>query len=79
MYDFSTFNFPVAAETPVDRTAFDTFPPEYAALAYLLEASGFPVANVFPTRGSEPERKLKAEAALWLTTGKLPIDEGITS
>jgi hypothetical protein len=42
------------------------YPREYAALAYLLELSGFPVGRVFATRGSELEDKMKVEGKRWL-------------
>ena len=42
------------------------YPREYAALAYLLEQSGFPLGRVFATRDSELEANMKANAKKWL-------------
>jgi hypothetical protein len=66
VYDYSTFVFPygpVAIDTDLARS----FPREYAALAYLLVHSGFPVDCVFATRGSDLEHSIRAVAARWLT------------
>lgn len=65
IYDMGTFTFPTGPVI-VDRTTVAKYPREYAALAYLLEKSGFPLGRVFATRGSELESKMKADAAKWL-------------
>ncbi|MCS0603446.1 nuclear transport factor 2 family protein [Streptomyces sp. LP11] len=65
VYDFGTFTFP-AGVVDVDREAVARHPREYAALAYLLEASGFPVRRVFATKGSGLERDIKESALAWL-------------
>lgn len=65
VYDFATFTFPLGL-VEVDREAASRHPTEYAALAYLLEASGFPVGRVFATRGSEGEKEIKQSALDWL-------------
>ena len=43
------------------------YPREYAALAYLLEKSGFPVKRVFATTGSNLEKTMKTNGQAWLT------------
>jgi hypothetical protein len=50
----------------LDLDLIKRFPREYAALAYLLEQSGFPVQRVFATKGSDLERAMKAEGHAWL-------------
>ena len=65
VYDNSYFTFP-AGVVDIDRQALARHPREYAALAYLLEASGFPVHRAFPTKGSELERDIKQSALDWL-------------
>ena len=65
IYDLAAFAFPRGA-TGIDLGLLDRFPSEYAALAYLLVSAGFPVDRVFPTRGSELERKLKTDGQAWL-------------
>jgi hypothetical protein len=65
IYDLAAFTFPRGAKE-VDLGLLDRFPSEYAALAYLLVSAGFPVDHVFPTRGSELERKLKSAGQTWL-------------
>lgn len=66
IYDNSAFSFPLGlVEIDHDRAA--TYPPEYAALAYVLEKSGFPVTGVFATKGSDRERQMKDEGRAWLT------------
>ncbi|QMU77272.1 nuclear transport factor 2 family protein [Streptacidiphilus sp. PB12-B1b] len=65
IYDFGTFTFP-AGIVDIDAETVARYPREYAALAYLLEASGFPVGRVFATKGSELERNIKASAFAWL-------------
>lgn len=66
IYDMASFTFPLGP-VDVDRDAVAKYPREYAALAYLLEKTGFPVQRVFATRGSELEQKMKADATHWLT------------
>lgn len=58
VYDFSAFTFP-GGVVDIERAAYAAHPGEYAALAYLLDASGFPVRRTFATRGSGLERELK--------------------
>lgn len=65
IYDMGTFSFPMGL-TEIDTSVAEKYPREYAALAYLLEKSGFPVKRVFATRGSELERNMKAEGQTWL-------------
>ncbi|MDR0212320.1 MAG: nuclear transport factor 2 family protein [Pseudomonas putida] len=65
VYDMGGFNFP-EGPLPIDAEALQRYPREYAPLAYLLEKSGFPLARVFATRGSELERSMKTEARAWL-------------
>jgi hypothetical protein len=42
------------------------YPREYAPLAYVLEKSGFPANRVYPTKGSDLEKTIKAKGATWL-------------
>ena len=65
IYDFATFNFPQGV-VEIDRALVKKYPREYAALAYLLEMSGFPVKRVFATRGSDLEKTMKAKGQAWL-------------
>lgn len=65
VYDFAGFTFP-SGPVDIDRAAVARHPREYAALAHLLELSGFPVSRVFATRGSEQEREIKQSAFDWL-------------
>lgn len=65
IYDMGTFTFP-SGPVAVDQSIVAKYPREYAALAYLLEQSGFPLGRVFATRGSELEAKMKAEGQRWL-------------
>jgi hypothetical protein len=39
---------------------------DYAPLAYLLEKSGFSVNRVYPTKGSDLEKTIKAKGQPWL-------------
>jgi len=64
IYDMS-FTFPTGF-VDLDRRAVQKYPREYAPLAYLLEKSGFPVDRVYPTRGSDLERTIKANGQRWL-------------
>ncbi|WP_313773325.1 nuclear transport factor 2 family protein [Enterobacter huaxiensis] len=66
IYDMGTFTFPTGP-VEVDQSIVAKYPREYAALAYLLEQSGFPLGRVFATRGSELEAKMKDEAQRWLS------------
>lgn len=66
VYDMGTFTFPMGP-VAIDQSIVAKYPREYAALAYLLEQSGFPLGRVFATRGSELEAAMKAEAKRWLT------------
>jgi len=66
VYDMGTFTFPMGP-VAIDQSIVAKYPREYAALAYLLEQSGFPLSRVFATRGSELEAAMKAEAKRWLT------------
>ena len=66
IYDMGTFTFPTGP-VEVDQSIVTKYPREYAALAYLLEQSGFPLGRVFATRGSELEAKMKDEAQRWLS------------
>jgi hypothetical protein len=65
IYDFSYFNFPQGV-VEIDRELVKKYPREYAALAYLLEKSGFPVKRVFATKGSDLEKTMKADGQAWL-------------
>ena len=67
VYDMGTFTFPLGP-VEIDRTLAAKFPREYAALAYVLEKSGFPVKREFATRGGKLEQAMKAEALDWLNT-----------
>lgn len=66
VYDMGTFTFPMGP-VAIDQSIVAKYPREYAALAYLLEQSGFPLGRIFATRGSELEAAMKAEAKCWLT------------
>lgn len=65
VYDIGTFTFPLGP-VAIDQTIAAKYPREYAALAYLLEQSGFPLGRIFATRGSELEGKMKIEGKRWL-------------
>ncbi|WP_326471628.1 nuclear transport factor 2 family protein [Enterobacter wuhouensis] len=67
VYDMGTFTFPLGP-VEIDRRIAAKYPREYAALAYLLEQSGFPPGRVFATRGSDLEANMKAEGQRWLST-----------
>jgi hypothetical protein len=66
IYDFAYFNFPRGL-VEIDHELVGKYPREYAALAYLLEKSGFPVRRVFATKGSDLEKAMKATGQAWLT------------
>jgi hypothetical protein len=65
VYDIGTFTFPFGP-VEIDQAIVTKYPREYAALAYLLEQSGFPLGRIFATRGSELEAKMKADGKRWL-------------
>lgn len=67
-YDLSHFTYPLGldAAAPIDRARLDRYPREYASLAYLLDAAGFPVEGEFPTRGSDLEARIVASGHAWL-------------
>lgn len=65
VYDMGLFTFPLGP-VEIDKAQVMKYPREYAALAYILEKSGFPVKRVFATRGSELEQRMKAEGQAWL-------------
>lgn len=65
IYDMASFTFPLGP-VEIDQETVAKYPREYAALAYLLEKTGFPVERVFATRGSELEQQMKADAKRWL-------------
>jgi hypothetical protein len=66
-----TVTFP-AGLVAVDGELIRRFPREYAALAYVLEKSGFPVKRVFATKGSDLETSMKAGGLAWLTAQGRP-------
>lgn len=66
IYDMASFTFPLGV-VEIDTDTVAKYPREYAALAYLLEKSGFPVQRVFATRGSELEKQIKDAGQDWLT------------
>jgi hypothetical protein len=59
------FTFP-GGIVEIDPAVVARYPREYAALAYLLEKSGFPVSRVFATKGSDLEKEIKESAMAWL-------------
>lgn len=65
IYDMATFTYPMGL-VEIDSTVVAKYPREYAALAYMLEKSGFPVQRVFATRGSALETEMKAAGLAWL-------------
>ena len=65
IYDTCTFTFPTGF-VELDKLAVQKYPREYAPLAYLLEKSGFPVNRVYPTKGSDLEKTIKAKGQTWL-------------
>ncbi|HCB1497734.1 TPA: nuclear transport factor 2 family protein [Klebsiella michiganensis] len=66
IYDMASFTFPLGV-VGIDQSTVEKYPREYAALAYLLEKSGFPVQRVFATRGSILEQQMKAGGKRWLS------------
>ena len=65
VYDMGTFTFP-QGHVEIDHAAVKRYPREYSPLAYVLEKSDFPVERLFATRGSDLEKRMKADAAAWL-------------
>lgn len=65
VYDMGTFTFPTGV-VAIDPQVVARYPREYAALAYLLDLSGFPVKRVFATKGSDLEKEIKDTANAWL-------------
>ncbi len=65
IYDTCTFTFPTGL-VELDKLAVQKYPREYAPLEYLLEKSGFPVNRVYPTKGSDLEKTIKARGQTWL-------------
>jgi hypothetical protein len=61
----SSFTFPYGI-VELDTSAIQKYPIEYAPLAYLLQQSGFPVTSIYPTKGSDLEKTIKAEGKTWL-------------
>jgi hypothetical protein len=66
VYDFSSFTFPLGPVVSIDAAIVARYPIEYAALAYVLDLSGFPVGGAFPTKDGDDEREVKRLAAHWL-------------
>ena len=66
IYDMGTFTFPQGI-VEIDPATVAKYPREYAALAYLLEKSGFPLGREFATRGSKLEADMKAAGQQWLS------------
>ena len=69
IYDMGNFTFPVGV-VDIDQATVEKYPREYAALAYLLEKSGFPVKRVFATKFSQQEQEMKAKGKQWLAEAK---------
>jgi hypothetical protein len=67
IYDMGSITFPLGPVN-VDAHQIAAHPGEYAAVAYLLELSGFPAAKVFATKGSDLEHDIKTAGATWLTS-----------
>ncbi|MBC3840695.1 nuclear transport factor 2 family protein [Streptacidiphilus sp. 4-A2] len=65
IYDMSSFSFPGPVQE-IDQQVVRRYPREYAALAYLLEKSGYSLAREFPIRGSALEAEIKSAGAAWL-------------
>jgi hypothetical protein len=65
IYDMGSVTFPTGP-VGVDYELIRRFPREYAALAYVLEQSGFPVKRLFATKGSDLEESMKAVGVAWL-------------
>ncbi len=69
IYDMGSFTFPTGW-VEIDKEEVGKYPREYAALAYLLEKSGFPVKRVFATKFSDQEKEMKAAGNLWLSAAQ---------
>jgi hypothetical protein len=69
IYDMGNFTFPVGV-VDIDQATVAKYPREYAALAYLLEKSGFPVKRLFATKFSQQEHEMKAKGKQWLAETK---------
>lgn len=69
VYDMCHFTFPVGM-AEIDQDIVKKYPREYAALAYILEKSGFPVKGKFATKGSSLELEIKKNAMNWLNKDK---------
>jgi hypothetical protein len=67
IYDMGSFTFP-RGHYEVDAETVQRYPREYAALAYVLEKSGFPVKRIFATRGGDLEASMKAAGQTWLNS-----------
>ncbi|HSZ51048.1 MAG TPA: nuclear transport factor 2 family protein [Caulobacteraceae bacterium] len=65
IYDMGAVTFPFGP-VEMDGELIRRFPREYAALAYVLEQSGFPVKRPFATKGSDLETSMKARGIAWL-------------
>lgn len=65
IYDMGTFTFQTGI-VEIDNVAVQKHPREYGALAYMMEKSGFPVNRVYPTKGTDLEKTIKAEGQTWL-------------
>jgi hypothetical protein len=65
VYDMGSFTFPFGI-VDLDAETIQKYPSEYAALAYLLDKSGFPVRRVFATKGSVLEKTMKEAGQAWL-------------
>lgn len=65
IYDMGTFQFPTKTYE-IDVEIVKKYPREYAALAYCLELSGFPIKSVQATKGSDLEKQIKTEGLKWL-------------
>lgn len=65
IYDMGSFSFPAGVQD-IDGEAIKRYPREYAPLAYVLEKSGFPVARLFTTKGSDLEKDMKVAGENWL-------------
>ncbi len=68
VYDCAYFTF-TWKTVEIDQAEFQKYPREYAALAYLIGKSGFPVQRVFATKGSDLETQMKQSAQVWLSGG----------
>jgi len=67
VYDMGSFTFPCGI-VGLDVEAIKKYPSEYAALAYLLDKSGFPVRRVFATKSSALEKSMKDAGQAWVRT-----------